>query len=145
MSQKEGKNVRQYVAWLKGAANLCDFTVRSGTEAISYVDQMFLGRLIAMESKVELNRVGGKAPGKVKGKSHITPGGRDHPYVKGGGGTRDKPCGPCARQHGKEVQCPATGMTCFNCKGIGCLKAACRKPAAAARPAPPRATRWRQA
>ena len=27
---------------------------------------------------------------------------------------------------------PATGQTCFNCKGIGHLKAACRKPAAAA-------------
>ena len=29
------------------------------------------------------------------------------------------------------MQCPATGRTCFNCKIIGHLKAACRKPAAA--------------
>ena len=44
------------------------------------------------------------------------------------GNTRDKPCGCSARQ----VQCPATGQTCFNCKRIGHLKAACRKPAAVA-------------
>ena len=47
MSQKEGENVRQYVACLKGAADLCNFTVGSGTEAVSYVDQMVLGRLVA--------------------------------------------------------------------------------------------------
>ena len=47
MSQKEGKNVRQYVAWLKVAANLWDFTVGFGTDAVSYVNQMVLGRLVA--------------------------------------------------------------------------------------------------
>ena len=68
----------------------------------------------------------------MKGKSHITSGGRNHPYVKGGGATRDKACRCCARQHSKEVQCPATYQTCFNCKDIGHLKAACRNPSAAA-------------
>ena len=47
MSQKEGKNVRQYVAWLKVAANLWDFTVGFGSDAVSYVNQMVLGRLVA--------------------------------------------------------------------------------------------------
>ena len=87
---------------------------------------------INMESEVELNRVGGKPPGMGKGKVHITPGGREHPYAKGGGGTGDKPCGRCASQLGSQEQCLATGQTCFKCKGIGHLKAACRKPAAAA-------------
>ena len=68
----------------------------------------------------------------MKGKSHITSGGRNHPYEKGGGATRDKACGCCARQHSKEVQCPASDQTCFNCKDIGHLKAACRNLAAAA-------------
>ena len=83
-----------------------------------------------MEIDVELNRVGDKAPGKVKSKSHANPGGRNQPYVKGGDGTGDK-YGRCARQHGKEVQCPATGVACLNSKIIGHLKAACSKPAMA--------------
>ena len=161
MSQKDGKNVRQYVAHLKGAADQCNFTVVSGHEAISYVDQMVLGQLGAglrdkqitreileeaatkglqssklqlsqvkklvqvkkqakeeaaqlnMENDMEVNRAGDKAPGKVKSNSHANPGGRNQPYVKGRGVTSEK-CGRCARQYGKEVQCPATGVACFN-------------------------------
>jgi hypothetical protein len=37
MSQKEGENVCHYVARLKGVADLCNFTVGSGTKAVSYV------------------------------------------------------------------------------------------------------------
>ena len=158
MSQKEGKG--QYVARVKGAADLCDFTVGSGTDTVFYVDQMVLGRLVAglrdkqitreildeavtrgiktsklklchieqlvqvkeqakeegaqlnMEGEMELNRVGKRAskpPGKVQGKSNSKPGGREHPYSRGGGGTGDKPFGCCSRQHGSQEQCPATG------------------------------------
>ena len=64
-------------------------------------------QLLNMENEVELNRVGDKAPGKVKSKFHTNPGGRNQPYVRGGGGTGGE-CGHCARQHGKEVKCPAT-------------------------------------
>ena len=46
MSQKESKNVGQYVAHMKGAVDLCNFTVGSGIEAVSYVNQMVLGRLV---------------------------------------------------------------------------------------------------
>ena len=46
MSQKEGENMRQYVTHLKGAANLCNFKVSSGTETVSYADQMVLDRLV---------------------------------------------------------------------------------------------------
>ena len=35
------------MARLKGAANLCDFTVTSGTETFSYVVHMVMGRLVA--------------------------------------------------------------------------------------------------
>ena len=38
MAQKEDEGIRQYVARLKGAADLCDFTVGSGMDTISYVD-----------------------------------------------------------------------------------------------------------
>ena len=47
MTQREGEGVRQYVARLKGAADLCDFMVHSGEDRVSYVDQMVLGRLVA--------------------------------------------------------------------------------------------------
>ena len=144
----------QYVAHLKGAVDLCNFTVGSGIEAVSYVNQMVLGQLVAglrdkqitreileeaatkglrssklqlsqveklvqvkeqakeeatqlnMEREVEVNRVGGKAPGKVKGKSHIIPGCRDHPYVKGGGATGDKPCGAAPGSTAKRCSAP---------------------------------------
>ena len=178
MHQKEGKNVHQYMAHLKEAADLCNFMVSSAANTVSYVDQRVLGRLVTglkdkqitreilqevatkepqtgklqlchikrlaqvkdqakeeaaqllnMENNVELNWVGSRPPGKAKVKSQTA--GRDHPYVKGGGTTGDKPCGSCARQHGKEAQCPATGITCFNCEKIGHLKAACRRPVAA--------------
>ena len=76
--------------------------------------------------------MGGKPLGKAKSKTHTTQGGRNHPYVKNGGVTVDKPCSRCARQYSKEVQCPAISLTCFNCKVIGHLKAACRKQAVAA-------------
>ena len=82
-------------------------------------------QLLNMENEVELNCVGGRDPGKVKGKLQTS--GRDQPYVQGGGTTGDKPCGRCARQHGKEVQCPATRIACFHYKMIGHLKAAFRK------------------
>ena len=132
MSQKESKNVGQYVAHMKGAVDLCNFTVGSGIEAVSYVNQMVLGQLVAglrdkqitreileeaatkglrssklqlsqveklvqvkeqakeeaaqlnTESEVELNKVGGKPPGKAKSKTHTTQGGRNHPYTKNG-------------------------------------------------------------
>ena len=35
------------MARLKGAADLCNFTGGSGTNVVSYVDQMVLGRLVA--------------------------------------------------------------------------------------------------
>ena len=47
MSQKENENIRLYVACLKGAADLCNFTVSYGNETISYADQMVLGGLVA--------------------------------------------------------------------------------------------------
>ena len=47
MSQREGENMGQYVARLKGAADLSDFTVGSGITAVSYADRMVLGRLVA--------------------------------------------------------------------------------------------------
>ena len=47
MFQREAKNVCQYVARLKGAANLCDFTVSSGAYTVSYVNHMVLSRLVA--------------------------------------------------------------------------------------------------
>ena len=43
MYQKEGENVHQYMVRLKGAAHLCNFTVSSGSDTISYADQMVLG------------------------------------------------------------------------------------------------------
>ena len=46
IAQKEGQGLCQYVAQLKGAAELCDFMVGSGIETVSYVDQMVLGRLV---------------------------------------------------------------------------------------------------
>ena len=45
MNQKEGEGVRQYSARLRGAADLCDFTVPDGET--NYADQMVLGRLVA--------------------------------------------------------------------------------------------------
>ena len=47
MYQKEGENVHQYMVRLKGAAHLCNFTVSSGSDTISYADQMVLGGLVA--------------------------------------------------------------------------------------------------
>ena len=45
--QREDKNVHQYVARLKGAANLGDFTVSHGAYTVSYVNHMVLSRLVA--------------------------------------------------------------------------------------------------
>ena len=47
MFQREAKNVCQYVARLKGAANLGDFTVSHGAYTVSYVNHMVLSRLVA--------------------------------------------------------------------------------------------------
>ena len=89
-----------------------------------------------MEGKIDLSKVSkkdSKPPGKVRGKTY-TIGNQEHPYSKGGGGggTGDKPCKRCARKHCNQEQCPAIGQTCFKCKMIGHLKAACRKLAPAA-------------
>ena len=54
MCQREGEGVRQYSARLKGAANLCNFTVPDGET--SYADQMVLGRLVAVHPDKEIAR-----------------------------------------------------------------------------------------
>ena len=47
MAQRESEGMCQYAAWLKGAADLCDFMVGSGEATVSYIDQMVLGQLVA--------------------------------------------------------------------------------------------------
>ena len=56
MFQKECENVGQYVAPLKGAAYTCDFTVGSGTRAVSYIDEMVLGRLVVSLRDKQITR-----------------------------------------------------------------------------------------
>ena len=48
--------MRQYVAGLKGAADLCDFMVGSGEATVSYIDQMVLGQLVAGLRDKEIKR-----------------------------------------------------------------------------------------
>ena len=54
MCQREGEDMCQYSARLKGAADLCDFTVPEGET--SYADQMVLGRLVAGHRDKEIAR-----------------------------------------------------------------------------------------
>ena len=55
MCQREGEGVCQYLARLKGAADLCKLTVPDGET--SYADQIVLGRLLADHQVKEITRV----------------------------------------------------------------------------------------